>query len=106
MPRIVYVEHNGTEHEVEAAVGTSLMQAAVDNLVPGIEGDCGGMCACGTCHVYVPEAYRGVTGEPEELEQGMIEFAFDVDERSRLSCQIEITDAMDGMRVLMPRRQY
>lgn len=106
MPRITFVEHNGTEHEVEAGAGTTLMRAAVDNLVPGIDGDCGGMCACATCHVYLPREYRSLTGQPEELEQGMIEFAFDVDERSRLSCQIEVTDDMEGMRVLMPRRQY
>jgi ferredoxin, 2Fe-2S len=106
MTRIVYVEHNGTEHEVDVPPGTSLMQGAVNQLVPGIEGDCGGLCACGTCHVYVPEDRWALTGEPEELEQAMLEFAFDVDERSRLSCQIVVTDAMDGMRVLLPKRQY
>jgi 2Fe-2S ferredoxin len=106
MPSITYVEVNGTEHTVEVAVGTSLMQGAVDHAVPGIEGDCGGMCACGTCHVYVPETYAGLTGEPEELESAMLEFAFDVDERSRLSCQILVSEDMDGMRVLMPARQY
>jgi 2Fe-2S ferredoxin len=106
VPVITYVEANGTEHTVEVAVGTSLMQAAVDHAIPGIEGDCGGMCACATCHVYVPEAYRSMTGQPQELEAAMLEFAFDVDERSRLSCQIVATEAMDGMRVHMPRRQY
>lgn len=106
MPTITYVEAGGTEHTVDVPVGTSLMQAAVDRAIPGIEGDCGGMCACATCHVYVPEACREITGEPEELEAAMLEFAFDVNERSRLSCQITATDAMDGMRVHMPRRQY
>lgn len=106
MTRIVYVEHNGTEHEVDVPPGTSVMQGAVNHLVPGIEGDCGGLCACGTCHVYVPEAHQTLTGSPEELEQAMLEFAFDVDERSRLSCQIVVSDAMEGMRVLMPKRQY
>jgi ferredoxin, 2Fe-2S len=106
MTRIVYVEFNGTEHEVDVPVGTTLMQGAVNHLIPGIEGDCGGLCACGTCHVYVPQDHQALTGKPEELEQAMLEFAFDVDERSRLSCQIAVTDAMEGMRVLMPKRQY
>ncbi len=106
MPMITYVEANGTEHQVEVPVGTSIMQGAVNHAVPGIEGDCGGMCACGTCHVYVPESYRPLTGEAEELEQAMLEFAFDVNERSRLSCQIIVTEAMEGMRVEMPERQY
>lgn len=106
MPKIIYVEANGTEHSVDVSPGTSIMQGAVDHAVPGIEGDCGGMCACGTCHVYIPETSQALTDAAEELEQAMLEFAFDVDERSRLSCQILVTDAMDGMRVLMPRRQY
>ena len=103
---MTYVEAGGTEHTIEVPVGTSLMQAAVDHAIPGIEGDCGGMCACGTCHVYVSETHRALIGEPDELEAGMLEFAFDVDERSRLSCQIVATGEMDGMRVHMPRRQY
>ncbi|MGE0620972.1 MAG: 2Fe-2S iron-sulfur cluster-binding protein [Pseudomonadales bacterium] len=106
MPRIIYVEHNGTEHEVDVPVGTSLMQGAVNQLVPGIEGDCGGLCACGTCHVYIPDQARALCGVPDELEQGMLEFAFDVNDSSRLSCQITATEAMEGMRVLMPARQY
>ena len=106
MPKIIYVEHNGTEHEVEVPAGTSLMQGAVNQMVPGIEGDCGGLCACGTCHVYIPEDWQSRCGSPDELEQGMLEFAFDVNASSRLSCQIQVTDAMEGMRVLMPARQY
>lgn len=106
MPLLIYVETNGTEHTVEVAIGTTIMQGAVDHAIPGIEGDCGGMCACGTCHIYVPEASRALTGAPDELESAMLEFAFDVDERSRLSCQIKVRSAMDGLRVLMPRRQY
>ena len=106
MPRIIYVEHNGTEHEVDVPVGTSLMQGAVNQLVPGIEGDCGGLCACGTCHVYIPDQAQALCGVPDELEQGMLEFAFDVNDSSRLSCQIRATEAMEGMRVLMPARQY
>lgn len=106
MPTIIYIEANGTEHEVDVPVGTSIMQGAVNHLVPGIEGDCGGLCACGTCHVYVPEEWQTLCGEVDELEQGMLEFAFDVNESSRLSCQISVTEDMEGMRILMPARQY
>lgn len=106
VPSITYVEADGTEHTVQVPVGTSLMQAAVDHAIPGIEGDCGGMCACGTCHVYVPDELRLLVGVADELESAMLEFAFGVDECSRLSCQIRATEAMDGMRVLMPERQY
>ena len=106
MARIRYVEANGTEHEVEAAPGATLMQAAVDRLIPGIEGDCGGLCACGTCHVYIPEDWQVRCGSADELETGMLEFAFDVRENSRLACQIEISEDLDGLVVHMPERQY
>lgn len=106
MPKITYIEANGTEHDVDVPVGVSIMQGAVNHLVPGIEGDCGGLCACGTCHVYVPDEWREICGEADELEEGMLEFAFEVGESSRLSCQIVVTEGMEGMRVLMPSRQY
>ena len=106
MPKITYIEINGTEHDVEVPVGVSIMQGAVNHLVPGIEGDCGGLCACGTCHVYVPDEWQTLCGEVDELEQGMLEFAFDVNESSRLSCQINVTEEMEGMRIRMPARQY
>jgi 2Fe-2S ferredoxin len=106
MPRVVFIEHNGTVHEVDVANGTSIMQAAVSRAVPGIEGDCGGLCACATCHVYIPDKWKDKCGEPEELEQGILDFAFDVNENSRLGCQIEITDELDGITVNMPERQY
>jgi 2Fe-2S ferredoxin len=106
VPKIVYVEHNGTRHEVEVAVGTNLMQGAVNHMIPGIEGDCGGLCACGTCHVYIEGSATELCGTPDELEQGMLEFAFDVKDSSRLSCQIEVTEQMEGMEVHMPTRQY
>jgi ferredoxin, 2Fe-2S len=106
VPIITYVEFNGTEHRVEVPTGISLMQAAVNMAIPGIDGDCGGLCACGTCHVYVPADYQTLTGSAEELESAMLEFAFNVDDRSRLSCQIVATDAMDGLRIHLPERQY
>jgi 2Fe-2S ferredoxin len=106
VPRLVYVENNGTEHQVDVPVGTSIMQGAVNHLVPGIEGDCGGLCACGTCHVYIDDEWRNICGEPDELETGMLEFAYDVDDSSRLSCQIIVSEEMEGLRVRMPARQY
>jgi 2Fe-2S ferredoxin len=106
VPEITYVEHNGTRHVVDVPVGVNLMTGALNHLIPGIEGDCGGLCACGTCHVYIsPEAALSC-GEPDELESGMLEFAFDTDKRSRLACQIEVTPSMEGMTVEMPTRQY
>jgi 2Fe-2S ferredoxin len=107
VPKIIYEEANGTRHEIEVPIGTSLMQGAVNYLVPGIEGDCGGLCACGTCHVYIADPDRSLCGSADELEQGMLEFAFDVDEAaSRLSCQIDVTADMEGLVVKMPSRQY
>jgi len=106
MPRITYVEANGTEHVVDVPAGTSVMQGAVNNLVPGIEGDCGGLCACATCHIYVPAEWAARCGTPDELETNILDFAFDVRPESRLACQIEVSDALDGLVVNMPARQY
>jgi 2Fe-2S ferredoxin len=106
MPRITYIESNGTEHVVSVPVGLSVMQGARDNLVPGIEGDCGGLCACATCHVYVEPDWAKRCGEPDELETNILDFAFDVTPQSRLSCQIHVTDALDGLVVRLPVRQY
>ncbi len=106
MAKIIYVEHNGTEHEVQIPNGQSLMDGAVARMVPGIEGDCGGLCACATCHIYVPEEWESRCGVPEELEQNILDFAFDVQPNSRLSCQIKVSETLDGIRVLMPERQY
>lgn len=105
MPTITYIEHNGKEHIVEAQVGQTLMEAAVANLVPGIVAECGGACSCATCHVYVDEKWQKVTGEPSEMEEDMLDFAFDVRPTSRLSCQIKITEDMDGLVVRIPEHQ-
>ena len=105
MVRIRYVDHNAAEHLVEVDRGVSLMEAAVRNGVIAIEGECGGACACATCHVYVPNEWRRLTGEPSEYEMMMLEFGVDVDERSRLGCQIKVSPEMDGMTVLTPRSQ-
>jgi 2Fe-2S ferredoxin len=106
MPRVTYVEANGTEHAVDVEVGTSLMRGAVDNLVPGIEGDCGGLCACATCHIYVPPEWAKRCGTPDELETNILEFAFEVRPESRLACQIEMSEELNGIVVHMPLRQY
>ena len=82
------------------------MTGAVSHMVPGIEGDCGGLCACATCHVYIPETWEAVCGAPGELERNILDFAFDAKDSSRLSCQIKVTDKLEGLRVMMPERQY
>jgi len=106
MPKITYIEHNGTEHVVDAEVGMTVMEAAIKNKVPGIEAECGGACSCATCHVYVEDAWRKVVGEPEEMEEDMLDFAFDVRESSRLSCQIRVTDELEGLVVRVPEKQF
>ena len=106
MPKITYVEHDGTRREIEGQVGETVMETAVKNQVPGIEADCGGACACATCHVYVDPGWVKVTGEASEMEEDMLDFAFEVRENSRLSCQIRITEEFDGLVVQTPERQF
>ena len=106
MPKITYIENDGTEHAVDAQSGMTVMEAAVKNQVPGIDAECGGACSCATCHVYVEDAWKEVTGEPEEMEEDMLDFAFDVRSNSRLSCQIKITDGLDGLIVRVPEKQF
>jgi ferredoxin, 2Fe-2S len=105
MVKIHYLEHDGTRHELEVAPGSTLMQGAVQNAIPGIEGDCGGACACATCHVYVPDAWRALTGEASAMEREMLECVNDYNERSRLACQIVVSPEMGGLTVEMPRSQ-
>ncbi|MAN62833.1 MAG: 2Fe-2S ferredoxin [Parvibaculum sp.] len=106
MTKIKYVEFGGTEHEVDVPNGLSLMEGAIKYTVPGIDGDCGGAAACATCHCYIPEEWAEKVGPIDELEKDMLDFAFDVNETSRLSCQIKVTDELEGMTVLLPERQY
>lgn len=106
MPKVTYVEDDGTTHEIDVPVGTTLMQGAVGHLIPGIEGDCGGLCACATCHVYISDEFVPLGNSADELESGMLEFAFDVRDSSRLACQIEVSEEMEGIVVQMPLRQY
>lgn len=106
MVTITYVEFDGTRHTVDVRNGLSLMEGAVFNNVPGIEGDCGGLCACATCHVFLPEDWAERVPAKEDMEERMLDFAFDVQKGSRLACQIEVTDEIDGLEVMMPERQY
>ncbi len=99
------MEFGGVEHQVDVNAGVTLMEAAVKNGVAAIEGECGGACACATCHVYIPPEWRHLTGDAAEHEQMMLEFGVDVDARSRLGCQIKVVPEMDGMTVLTPRSQ-
>ncbi len=106
MPKITYIEHNGTKHEVDVPVGHTVMEGARDNGIAGIEADCGGACACSTCHVYVDEAWTGKLPQKEAMEADMLDFAWEPDPvRSRLTCQIQVTDELDGLVVQMPERQ-
>lgn len=105
MPKITYIEKNGTEHVVEAEAGLSVMEAAVKNMVPGIDADCGGACACATCHVYVDPAWLDKVGKPETMEESMLDFAYEPKENSRLSCQIQINAKLDGLVVRLPEYQ-
>ena len=106
MPEITFIEFDGTVHTVEAAGGGSVMEAAVNNEVPGIDADCGGGCACATCHVYVDEAWIAQTGKRDAMETSMLNLAEGVAENSRLSCQITVNESLDGLIVRMPESQH
>jgi len=105
MPKITYIDSTGTVRTIDAEVGSTVMETAIKNDVPGIEAECGGACACATCHVYVDEDWRAVTGDPSPMEEDMLDFGFDVKPNSRLSCQIKVSDALDGRVVRIPERQ-
>ncbi|MBN9019607.1 MAG: (2Fe-2S)-binding protein [Rhizobiales bacterium] len=105
MAKITYIAFDGTEYVVEAKDGSTVMENAVRNAVPGIEAECGGACACATCHVYVDPAWVEATGEPEPMEEDMLDFAHDVQPTSRLSCQIRVSPALDGLVVRIPESQ-
>jgi ferredoxin, 2Fe-2S len=106
MAKIKYIEHNGKEHSVDVPNGWSVMEGAVKNLIPGIDADCGGACACATCHVYVEPAWLVKLAEKQDMEQTMLDFANEVKENSRLSCQIKVSDELDGLVVRMPSSQH
>jgi 2Fe-2S ferredoxin len=106
MPKVTYIEHSGKEHVVDAPNGQTVMEAAVKHAVPGIDADCGGACACATCHVYVDAAWTAKTGEASAMELSMLDFANEVEPNSRLCCQIKLTEALDGLVVRLPASQH
>jgi ferredoxin, 2Fe-2S len=105
MVKITYIDSDNAARTVDAEVGATVMETAIKNAIPGIEAECGGACACATCHVYVDEAWIVKTGEPSPMEEDMLDFAFDVRPSSRLSCQIPVTQDLDGLVVSTPPRQ-
>src|ERR1700733_12257449 len=106
MAKITYIEHNGTAHTIDVKPGLSVMEGAVKNNLPGIDADCGGACACATCHVFVDEAWTAKTGTASAMEGSMPDFAQERKPTSRLSCQIKVTDELDGLIVRMPESQH
>lgn len=107
MPQVTYIEHNGTEHQVEVPDGTTVMQGAINNDIHGIIGECGGALACATCHCYVDESWMARVGPPSEMESQMLEgTASDSTPASRLSCQITLNADLDGLVVRLPKTQY
>lgn len=105
MPKIIYIEHSGKSHEVDAVNGLSVMRAAIDNGIPGIDADCGGECSCATCHVIVTADWMAAVGRPSEDEESMLDLNPEREANSRLSCQIEVRDALDGLVVKLPEFQ-
>ncbi len=106
MPKVTFIAFDGTRYPVDAATGLPLMRAAVDHGVPGIDADCGGQCACATCHVFIEPPWNALTGERTAREDEMLNFAEDFRPTSRLACQIPVTDALDGIEVHMPEAQH
>ena len=106
MAKITFIQPDGASQTVSADKGSTVMEAAKKNLIAGIEAECGGACACATCHVYVDAGWRAKVGRPEAMEEDMLDFAFDVREESRLSCQIKVTDALDGLVLRIPAKQF
>lgn len=106
MVKITYVQPDGSKQTVEGEVGNTVMEAAKKHGIDGIEAECGGACACATCHVYVDAAWREKVGPPNEMEEDMLDFAFDVREESRLSCQIKVTPELDGLVLKVPEKQF
>ena len=106
MATLIFVDHEGNERSIEASNGESVMEAAIKNSIPGIDADCGGACACATCHVYVDAAFMDQVGKPEDMEQSMLDFAENVTETSRLSCQITVSDALNSLKVTTPESQH
>jgi ferredoxin, 2Fe-2S len=105
MVKITFIDSDGTSRDIEAEAGSTLMEAAIKNGIPGIEAECGGACACATCHVYIEEEWRAKTGDASPMEEDMLDFGYDVRPNSRLSCQVKLSDDLNGLIVRTPARQ-
>ncbi|PCI05381.1 MAG: 2Fe-2S ferredoxin [Hyphomicrobiales bacterium] len=105
MPKITFITHDDVSRELDVPSGMTIMEIAIKNSIPGIEAECGGACACATCHVYVDESWKEKTGEPEAMEEDMLDFAWEVQPNSRLSCQVKMSDELDGLIIRIPERQ-
>ena len=105
MTKLTFIAFDGKRIDVEAVNGSTVMENAIKNAVPGIEAECGGACACATCHVYVDDAWTDAVGKPAAMEEDMLDFAFDVRPNSRLSCQIKVKEELNGLVVSIPERQ-
>jgi 2Fe-2S ferredoxin len=105
MPKITYIEYNGKSHTINVANGLSVMEGAVQNNVPGIDADCGGSMACATCHVYVKEEWFNKLSKKEDGEEDMIDMAYEPNKYSRLSCQLTVSDELEGLTVKLPEKQ-
>ena len=106
MAKIIYVDHEGTERAIEATNGESVMETAIKNSIPGIDADCGGACACATCHSYVDEAWLDKIPEMDDMEDSMLDAAYERKDNSRLTCQIEVNDKLDGLVIHVAENEY
>ncbi len=106
MTIIKFIEHSGTEHEIDIPNGLTIMEGATKNKIPGIDADCGGACACATCHVYIDEKWIEKIPQKEDSEEDMLDFAFEVKDNSRLSCQVTVNDELEGLVVNIPEKQF
>jgi len=106
MPQVIYIQADGRQFEVEVPIGNSVMEGAIDNGIDGILAECGGSCTCATCHVYVDDEWADKVGSPGEFEQDLLEMVLEPTANSRLSCQIKITDELDGLLVRLPKSQF
>lgn len=105
MVKITFIDSENNSRTIDAELGSTVMESAIKNDIPGIEAECGGACACATCHVYVDEAWQEKTGAASPMEEDMLDFGYDVRPNSRLSCQIKVTEALDGLVLRVPERQ-
>ena len=105
MTKVIFVEANGTRHEIDAENGATIMEVAIKNGITGIVGECGGACTCATCHIYIDDEWVERGGDPSVAEEDMLDFAYDVRDNSRLSCQIKVSEELNGIVVHVPDRQ-